>query len=78
VFHASGRAGAAARDGETGADLRDLIGIDLGIMLLMAENYRTGFVWNVFMDAADVRLGISLAGSQSHAPQPQIQLAAAD
>ena len=27
----------------------DVIGIDLGITMLMAENQRTGFVWNTFM-----------------------------
>jgi hypothetical protein len=27
----------------------DVLGIDLGIMMLMAENQRTGFVWNTFM-----------------------------
>ncbi len=27
----------------------DVIGIDLGIAMLMAENQRTGFVWNTFM-----------------------------
>jgi hypothetical protein len=27
----------------------DVIGIDLGIMMLMAENQRTGFVWQTFM-----------------------------
>jgi len=27
----------------------DVLGIDLGITMLMAENHRTGFVWNTFM-----------------------------
>jgi len=27
----------------------DVIGIDLGITMLMAENQRTGFVWTTFM-----------------------------
>lgn len=26
-----------------------VLGIDLGIMMLMAENQRTGFVWDTFM-----------------------------
>jgi hypothetical protein len=60
----------------TGWVATDVIGIDLGIMLLMAENYRTGFVWNVFMDAPEVRLGMSLAGFQSDASQRQVLLAA--
>jgi hypothetical protein len=32
----------------------DVIGIDLGIMMLMAENQRTGFVWNTFMKNPEV------------------------
>ncbi|WP_289445606.1 glucoamylase family protein, partial [Klebsiella pneumoniae] len=28
---------------------KDVIGIDTGITLLMAENLRTGFVWETFM-----------------------------
>ncbi len=27
----------------------DVLGIDLGITMLMAENHRTSFVWNMFM-----------------------------
>jgi len=27
----------------------DVLGIDLGITMLMAENHRTGFVWEQFM-----------------------------
>jgi len=27
----------------------DVIGIDVGITMLMAENYRTGFIWNTYM-----------------------------
>jgi hypothetical protein len=26
-----------------------VIGIDVGVTMLMAENQRTGFVWNTFM-----------------------------
>jgi hypothetical protein len=26
-----------------------VLGIDLGITMLMAENYRSGFVWETFM-----------------------------
>jgi hypothetical protein len=26
-----------------------VLGIDLGITMLMAENHRTGFVWQTFM-----------------------------
>ncbi len=34
-----------------------VLGIDTGITLLMAENVRTGFVWNTFMKNAEARHG---------------------
>jgi hypothetical protein len=40
----------------------DVIGIDLGIMALMAENLRTGFVWQTFMQNPEVRNAMTLAG----------------
>jgi hypothetical protein len=40
----------------------DVIGIDTGIILLMAENLRTGFVWNTFMKTAEAQRGMQLAG----------------
>lgn len=40
----------------------DYIGIDKGITLLMIENYRTGFVWNLFMKNKYARLGMELCG----------------
>lgn len=40
----------------------DVIGIDLGIMLLMAENLRTGSVWQTMMAAPEVRRGFKAAG----------------
>jgi hypothetical protein len=40
----------------------DVIGIDVGILLLMAENARTGFVWETFMKHADARRGMERAG----------------
>src|SRR3989442_13825223 len=42
----------------------DVIGIDVGISVLMAENQRTGFVWSTFMKDADAQNGMSLAGFQ--------------
>lgn len=36
----------------------DFIGIDKGISLLMIENYRTGFVWEVFMKNKYAKLGM--------------------
>jgi hypothetical protein len=40
----------------------DVIGIDTGIILLMAENLRTGFVWDTFMKSAEAKLGMERAG----------------
>ena len=40
----------------------DVIGIDVGITLLMAENLRTGFVWRTFMANPEAQLGMSRAG----------------
>ena len=40
----------------------DVIGIDTGIVLLMAENLRTGFVWNIFMKNREAQLGMQRAG----------------
>jgi hypothetical protein len=40
----------------------DVIGIDQGISMLMAENLRSGFVWNTFMKNENVRRGMIRAG----------------
>ena len=40
----------------------DVIGIDTGITMLMAENARTAFVWNNFMKNPEVQRGMQLAG----------------
>jgi hypothetical protein len=40
----------------------DVIGIDTGIILLMAENLRTGFVWNTFMKSPEAQRGMERAG----------------
>jgi hypothetical protein len=40
----------------------DVIGISVGITLLMAENARTGFVWETFMKNQDARRGMDRAG----------------
>jgi hypothetical protein len=54
---------------ETGWVSPDVIGIDVGIMLLMAENLRSELVWRIFMKAPEVRLGMWLAGFRSDAPR---------
>ncbi|MGI4829183.1 MAG: glucoamylase family protein [Janthinobacterium lividum] len=40
----------------------DALGIDVGIALLMAENLRSGFVWEVFSRNPEVRLAMRRAG----------------
>jgi hypothetical protein len=40
----------------------DVIGIDTGITMVMAENLRTGFVWDTFMKAPEPRRGMERAG----------------
>jgi hypothetical protein len=40
----------------------DVIGIDTGITLLMAENARSGFVWETFMKNPEARSGMEKAG----------------
>jgi len=46
----------------------DVIGINLGITLLMAENGRSGFVWETFMKNEDVRRGMERAGFKPDGP----------
>lgn len=40
----------------------DVIGIDTGITMLMAENLRTGFVWKTFMQNREAQRGFERAG----------------
>jgi hypothetical protein len=40
----------------------DVVGIDTGITMLMAENARSGFVWNTFMKLPEAQRGMNLAG----------------
>jgi hypothetical protein len=46
----------------------DVIGIDLGIMLLMAENMRSQSVWNDIMATSEAQRGFQLAGLQHPSP----------
>jgi hypothetical protein len=41
---------------------QDTIGIDTGITMLMAENLRTGFVWDTFMKTPEAARGMERAG----------------
>jgi hypothetical protein len=40
----------------------DVIGIDTGITMLMAENLRSGFVWETFMKSPEAQRGMERAG----------------
>ena len=40
----------------------DVIGIDTGIIMVMAENLRSGFVWDTFMKTAEAQRGMERAG----------------
>jgi hypothetical protein len=44
----------------------DVIGIDTGITMLMAENARTGFVWETFMKNPEAQRGMKIAGFQDY------------
>ena len=44
----------------------DVIGIDTGITMLMAENARSGFVWNTFMKSAEAKRGMERAGFHAY------------
>jgi len=45
----------------------DVVGIDSGITALMAENARTGFVWETFMKNPEARRGLERAGFKPNA-----------
>ncbi len=44
----------------------DVVGIDTGITMLMAENLRTGFVWETFMKNPEARRGFERAGFSAY------------
>jgi hypothetical protein len=46
----------------------DVIGIDTGITMLMAENARTGFVWDTFMKNLEAQRGMQRAGFKAYKP----------
>lgn len=47
----------------------DVIGIDLGPTVLMAENCRSAFVWRTFMSAPEARTGLKAAGFRPIGPR---------
>jgi len=46
----------------------DIVGLDTGITMLMAENVRTGFVWETFMKNPEAQRGMANAGFKSYVP----------
>lgn len=44
----------------------DVIGIDTGITMVMAENLRTGFVWDTFMKSSEAQRGMERAGLKKY------------
>jgi hypothetical protein len=46
----------------------DVVGIDTGITLVMAENARTGFVWDTFMQNPEAQRGMERAGFRPYEP----------
>jgi hypothetical protein len=44
----------------------DIVGIDTGITMVMAENLRTGFVWDTFMKNPEAKRGFAKAGLQDY------------
>ena len=43
----------------------DVVGIDTGITMIMAENARTAFVWETFMKSEEAQRGMERAGFES-------------
>ena len=52
---------------------QDVIGIDVGPSVIMAENARTGFVWKTFMSSPEAQRAIKLAGFRGLAPAEKSQ-----
>jgi hypothetical protein len=49
----------------------DVVGIDTGITMLMAENARSSFVWETFMKNQEAQRGMAVAGFQKY-PAPYL------
>ncbi|MFP5235739.1 MAG: glucoamylase family protein [Acidobacteriota bacterium] len=48
----------------------DVVGIDTGITMLMAENARSSFVWDTFMKNEEAQRGMAAAGFAPDTPAP--------
>ena len=46
----------------------DVLGIDVGPTVLMAENCRSGFVWKTFMSAPEAQAALKAAGFRAVDP----------
>jgi hypothetical protein len=46
----------------------DVVGIDTGITMIMAENARTGYIWKVFMENPEAQRGMDRAGFHTYKP----------
>jgi hypothetical protein len=44
----------------------DVVGIDAGITMVMAENARTGYIWKVFMENPEAQRGMQRAGFKTY------------
>jgi hypothetical protein len=51
----------------------DVVGIDIGISMVMAENARTSFVWNTFMKNPEAKRGMERAGFKVDPSAPSYQ-----
>lgn len=51
----------------------DVVGIDTGITMLMAENARSSFVWDTFMKNEEAQRGMAAAGFSPYQPAPGAQ-----
>jgi hypothetical protein len=50
----------------------DVIGIDTGITMVMAENARSGFVWDTFMKNPEAQRGMETAGFKPYESPPTV------
>jgi hypothetical protein len=46
----------------------DVVGIDTGITMIMAENARTGYIWKIFMQNPEAQRGMERAGFKPSQP----------
>ncbi|WP_404425193.1 glucoamylase family protein [Nibricoccus sp. IMCC34717] len=61
---------------ETGWVAPDVIGIDVGITLVMANNLRSGAVWAAFMKSPEAQRGMAAAGFRMRGDLPKVDGAA--